>query len=61
MDLSRLARHVVGGLQYVLSCCLLQVVEPVIAEFAPDIIIVSAGFDAAEGDYLGGMNLSPAG
>ncbi len=27
--------------------------------FAPDLIIVSAGFDAVQGDPLGGMNLSP--
>jgi histone deacetylase 6 len=38
-----------------------QVIEPLIAEFSPDLVLVSAGFDAAEGDYLGGMNLSPAG
>eukprot|EP00884_Botryococcus_braunii_P009333 jgi/Botrbrau1/18400/Bobra.0469s0002.1 len=36
------------------------VIEPIIAEFSPQVILVSAGFDAAEGDYLGGMNLSPA-
>lgn len=37
-----------------------QVIEPYIRELAPDLIIVSAGFDAAEGDLLGGMRLSPA-
>jgi hypothetical protein len=38
-----------------------QVVQPIVAAFRPDLIIVSAGFDAAEGDPLGGMSLSPAG
>ena len=37
-----------------------QVIEPYIRELAPDLIIVSAGFDAAKGDLLGGMRLSPA-
>lgn len=33
---------------------------PIAYEFSPDLIIVSAGFDAAEGDPLGGCHLSPA-
>ena len=40
---------------------LLQVVIPVARAFQPDLVLVSAGFDAAEGDPLGGMKLSPAG
>jgi acetoin utilization deacetylase AcuC-like enzyme len=36
-----------------------QVLEPVIAAYAPDLIIVSAGYDAVMGDPLGGMALSP--
>ena len=32
---------------------------PKLAEFNPDIIIVSAGFDSAHGDPLGGFHLSP--
>ncbi|KAK3244621.1 hypothetical protein CYMTET_45769 [Cymbomonas tetramitiformis] len=39
----------------------LQVVLPVAYEFAPDLTIVSAGFDAAAGDPLGGCSLTPAG
>lgn len=35
------------------------IVEPVLKEFAPEIIIVSAGFDCSEGDPLGGFHLSP--
>ena len=30
-------------------------------EFAPDLILVSAGFDAAAGDPLGGCNVTPFG
>ncbi|OCK79599.1 hypothetical protein K432DRAFT_63137 [Lepidopterella palustris CBS 459.81] len=36
-----------------------QVVMPIATEFAPDLVIVSAGFDAAEGDKLGGCHVSP--
>ena len=32
-----------------------QTVEPAIRSFDPDLLIVSAGFDAAAGDPLGGM------
>ncbi|CAL5221680.1 g3914 [Coccomyxa viridis] len=35
------------------------VLEPIIGAYAPDLIIVSAGFDAVVGDPLGGMSLSP--
>eukprot|EP00798_Chlamydomonas_sp_ICE-L_P024363 gene24363-9976_t len=35
------------------------VVEPIAREFAPDLVIVSAGFDAAAGDPLGGCDASP--
>lgn len=31
-----------------------HIILPIISEFCPDIIIVSAGFDAAKGDPLGG-------
>ncbi|KAI9853167.1 MAG: Histone deacetylase hda1 [Thelocarpon superellum] len=37
-----------------------KVVMPIAAEFDPDLVIVSAGFDAAEGDELGGCHVSPA-
>jgi len=36
-----------------------QVVLPIAYEFAPDMIIVSAGFDAARGDPIGGCLVSP--
>jgi acetoin utilization deacetylase AcuC-like enzyme len=38
-----------------------RVVEPAIAAFEPDLLVVSAGFDAAAGDPLGGMLVSPDG
>ena len=38
-----------------------RILEPIASEFAPDLVLVSAGFDAAEGDPLGSMRISPAG
>ncbi|XP_039045347.1 histone deacetylase 15-like isoform X2 [Hibiscus syriacus] len=38
-----------------------HVVLPIASEFAPDFTIISAGFDAACGDPLGGCNVTPAG
>jgi acetoin utilization deacetylase AcuC-like enzyme len=38
-----------------------RVVEPAITGFAPDLLLVSAGFDAAAGDPLGGMLVTPPG
>jgi histone deacetylase 6 len=37
-----------------------KIVMPIAQEFEPDLIIVSAGFDAAAGDELGGCFVSPA-
>ncbi len=34
---------------------------PKLEEIKPDIILVSAGFDAAEGDPLGGYHVTPKG
>ena len=36
-----------------------RIVMPIACEFAPDLVIVSAGFDAAAGDELGGCFVSP--
>eukprot|EP00959_Pyramimonas_sp_CCMP1952_P313105 6553805-Pyramimonas_sp.AAC.1 len=41
--------------------CLERMVLPIMAEFDPDLLIVSAGFDAALGDPLGGMRVTAAG
>jgi histone deacetylase 6 len=38
-----------------------KIVVPAAREFAPDLIFVSAGFDAAEGDPLGGCDVTPRG
>lgn len=38
-----------------------QIVMPIAQDFQPDLVIVSAGFDAAEGDMLGKCHVSPAG
>ena len=37
-----------------------QIVMPVAREFDPDLVVVASGFDAADGDYLGGCFVSPA-
>ena len=36
-----------------------KIVMPISMEFNPDLVIISAGFDAAEGDELGGCLVSP--
>lgn len=38
-----------------------QVIMPIATEFNPDLVIIAAGFDAAEGDMLGGCKVTPAG
>ncbi len=38
-----------------------RVVEPALATFAPDLLLVSAGFDAAAGDPLGDMRVTEQG
>ncbi len=35
--------------------------KPAAAAFKPDFVLISAGFDAAKGDLLGGMKVTPAG
>jgi acetoin utilization deacetylase AcuC-like enzyme len=35
--------------------------QPAAASFKPDFVLISAGFDAAKGDLLGRMNVSPEG
>lgn len=38
-----------------------QIVMPIAYQFAPDLVFISAGFDAAFGDPLGGYKLTPLG
>ena len=35
-----------------------QILIPIAKEYQPDLILISAGFDAGQGDPLGGMNVS---
>ena len=37
------------------------VIDPIATAFGPDLVIIAAGFDAAEGDPLGGMKVSDQG
>ncbi|WWC87894.1 uncharacterized protein L201_002792 [Kwoniella dendrophila CBS 6074] len=37
-----------------------RIVMPIAYEFAPDLVIISAGFDAADGDRLGECHVTPA-
>lgn len=38
-----------------------KVIMPIALEFAPELVIISAGFDAADGDDLGECHVTPAG
>lgn len=42
-------------------CAFHRLILPIATEFNPDLVLVSAGFDAARGDPLGGYNVSPEG
>eukprot|EP01134_Creolimax_fragrantissima_P001953 CFRG1953T1 len=48
-----------GNTEYMAA--FLYIVIPIAREFAPDVIIVSAGFDAADGDLIGGCKVAPTG
>ena len=58
-DLEGDSAGVIGDLDYVWACEALFF--PIIREFNPDLIIISAGFDSAKGDPLGGVAVSPMG
>lgn len=49
----------VGDMEYLLAFH--RVLMPVATHFNPDLVLISAGFDAALGDPLGGCKISPAG
>lgn len=49
----------VGDADYVYA--FQKVVIPIMSEFNPDLVIVSAGFDAADGDIIGQCHVTPAG
>lgn len=46
-----------GDMEYALA--FQQIIMPIAYEFDPELVIVSAGFDAAIGDPLGGCKVSP--
>ncbi|KAI0644758.1 histone deacetylase complex protein [Trametes meyenii] len=48
-----------GDADYILA--FQKIVMPIAMEFSPDLVIISAGFDAAEGDDLGECHVSPTG
>ncbi|PSN68434.1 putative histone deacetylase [Corynespora cassiicola Philippines] len=50
--------HGMGDAEYIYA--FQEVVIPIANEFDPDLVIISAGFDAAEGDILGGCHVTPA-
>ncbi|KAJ4990594.1 histone deacetylase [Stagonosporopsis vannaccii] len=50
--------HGMGDAEYLYA--FQEVVMPIASEFDPDLVIISAGFDAAEGDVLGGCYVTPA-
>ncbi|KAF2280344.1 putative histone deacetylase [Westerdykella ornata] len=50
--------HGMGDAEYLYA--FQEVVMPIATEFDPDLVIISAGFDAAEGDELGGCHVTPA-
>jgi histone deacetylase 6 len=48
-----------GNDEYIYICE--NLVFPIIEEFKPDLLLISAGFDSAEGDPIGGFKLTPPG
>lgn len=50
--------HGMGDAEYIYA--FQEIVMPIATEFDPDLVIISAGFDAAEGDLLGGCHVTPA-
>ncbi|KAK4688388.1 histone deacetylase 6, partial [Tremellales sp. Uapishka_1] len=51
-------QHGFGDADYIYA--FQKIVMPIAYEFDPDLVIISAGFDAAEGDKLGGCHVTPA-
>ena len=49
----------IGDMDYIFACE--AMFFPMIREFKPDLIIISAGFDSAKGDPLGHVAVSPVG
>ena len=54
-----MAQNAICDKDYIYVCE--KLLFPIIRQFAPDLIIISAGFDSAKGDPLGECALSPVG
>jgi len=52
-------KTVIGDEDYIYACE--TIFFPIIKEFAPDLLIISAGFDSALGDPLGQIGVTPVG
>ena len=52
-------KDLIGDKEYIFACE--KVFFPVLREFAPDLILISAGFDSAIGDPLGEVGVTPVG
>lgn len=52
-------KDLIGDKDYIFACE--KVFFPVIKEFKPDLMIISAGFDSALGDPLGEVGVTPTG
>lgn len=48
-----------GDDEYIYVCE--ELLFPIISEFNPDLILISAGFDSSLNDPLGGMRITPEG
>lgn len=48
-----------GNVEYL--CAFEHVVMPIARQFDPELVIVSAGFDAADGDRIGGYAVTAEG
>ena len=51
-------RKGMGNIEY--SAAFAELILPMLLGFNPDLVLVSCGFDAVEGDYIGDCNLSPS-
>eukprot|EP00127_Corallochytrium_limacisporum_P004821 Clim_evm4s183 gene=Clim_evmTU4s183 len=50
-------KHAMGNTEYLAA--FEYVLLPILKDYAPDLILISAGYDAAEGDQLGGYHVRP--
>ena len=58
-NVTKTQKPIIGDKDYIYACE--NVFFPMIKEFNPDLMIISAGFDSARGDPLGQIGVSPIG